>query len=272
MNASMLSLWEIVRQHRAACNRHKIADEMATPQPDRFIERRAEAAMDSLSDEMRAWVRLGLACSPETLEDAAIQLGLLFDFFADIAENDLADQLKTRRLERGLHDIQRILSGITVCVARQGGVDLDQVGEEGLLSRVQARVPLPMANGEGQSTAAEGSPDAQLLEAYQRLLAGQGGLDALIGDESPDRDERQVPFLDITNDASACMQKLQAKTLDGLKAKADALRLILEQQVCLSPNHDGRTSIATIDEDGSWQEQFAWSLARDVLAMGRIEA
>lgn len=52
-----------------------------------------------------------------------------------------------------------------------------------------------------------------------------------------------------------------------MQAKADALRWVMERTVCQSPNGDGRTSIATIEADGEWHEWFAWSLARDVLAL-----
>lgn len=106
--------------------------------------------------------------------------------------------------------------------------------------------------------------DAELLAAYRQIKIAEAGLAAIADDAS---DEDMAVILDPGDDAYDRLEALQAQTLAGLRAKADAMRWAFERMICLSRNYDGRTSIATINEDGDWHERIAWSLARDVLAM-----
>ncbi len=123
-----------------------------------------------------------------------------------------------------------------------------------------AAVPVPAG-------AEPASADAALLALHHKMKQGEAAMAALADDYAPGCDERLEAALDPTNAAVDAMEALRATTIAGLQAKADALRWIMELTVCNSPNHDGRTDISTIGEDGDWQDRFAWSLARDVLAL-----
>lgn len=133
-------------------------------------------------------------------------------------------------------------------------------GTAGFLATAALPAALPAV-----ALAAE-NPDAELLSAYRRIEAAEAELNALVGDRGPGCDERMESALCVAD--AAYLEVLPAKTAAGRRAKANALRWAFERAVCNSPNRDGRTSIATINEDGEWHERLAWSLARDVLAEG----
>ena len=95
--------------------------------------------------EIEAWTQLALSCPVVTLEDAAIQLGLTFEQLFKIEACDLESQVNTGDLERNLHRLLRALGGIAICVSSAADVDLTQVGEEGLVDRIEMNLPLPEA-------------------------------------------------------------------------------------------------------------------------------
>lgn len=123
----------------------------------------------------------------------------------------------------------------------------------------------PNASSIKRTPANKGS-DGELLAAHRYMQEAERALDAMRGDLSPGCDERMERPLMASYVALDRMMALPAMTPEGLAAKADALRWILERTVCVSTGGDGVTSVETLDRDGEWQDQAAWSLARDVLA------
>lgn len=86
------------------------------------------------------------------------------------------------------------------------------------------------------------------------------------GPESDAYDERFEAVVAASDDLFDKIIVTPARTPAGRRAKADCLRMAFERTVC----HGHHPTIATINDDGEWQEQLAWSLARDVLAEGSV--
>ena len=101
-----------------------------------------QAELSWALDELRAWEKLALAQRPVSLTDAAVLLGVLFDFTARIKALDLESQLSTGALQASLATIERELAGLAVAVSAVAGVDLADVAEGGLPERLGRRVPL----------------------------------------------------------------------------------------------------------------------------------
>jgi hypothetical protein len=121
---------------------------------------------------------------------------------------------------------------------------------------------------------APASADAGILAAYQILLLAEADrlrLDGMvIGSKSNPLDiGKDLAFvaavddmLDRWHDAADLIHDTLARTSAGLRAKAHAMEIVLTNLVC---NHCGET-IADLKQAGEYQDTFALSLARDVLA------
>jgi hypothetical protein len=129
------------------------------------------------------------------------------------------------------------------------------------------------------AAAAQPSPasaDAGILAAYQVLLLAEADrlrLDGMvIGPKSGSIDiGKDLAFvaavddmLDRWHDAADLIHDTPARTSAGLRAKAHAMEIVLTNLIC---NHCGET-IADLKQAGEYQDTFALSLARDVLAWG----
>jgi len=142
----------------------------------------------------------------------------------------------------------------------------------GHLARSATAVAIVGANAPASGRAA---PDNRLLAAYRALLQAdldQKRIEAEAGN-SPALEEANSPetiayeadrgaALDRWWEAAGEISDTPARTPEGLRAKADAMRLVLEMCVCVTLG----TTSADIDDEGEFHEVFAWSLTRDVLA------
>ncbi len=134
-----------------------------------------------------------------------------------------------------------------------------------------AAAALPVAALPAAAVAGAGD-DAELLALRRALIRHEAAVRAIsaerlppgISDASCDQEARLDGARDDFHDAVDRIIDTPARTAAGRWAKADALRMALEMDVCDRPGH----TIANIDEDGALHECLAWSLARDVLEEG----
>jgi hypothetical protein len=113
--------------------------------------------------------------------------------------------------------------------------------------------------------------DDALLTAYQTLLRAEDDrtrLDAVEEPDPPSSEEDAAWESDVDDmlarwhGAADLIRDTPARTSAGLHAKAHAMEIVLANLVC---SHAGET-IADLDKAGAYQDTFALSLARDVLA------
>jgi hypothetical protein len=130
---------EASKRRDAASDRQDSVDHGITALPPKQAAIQAELGW--ALDELRAWEKLALAQRPVSLTDAAVLLGVLFDFTARINALDLESQLSTGALQASLATIERELAGLAVAVSAVAGVDLAAVAEGGLPERLGRRVP-----------------------------------------------------------------------------------------------------------------------------------
>lgn len=119
--------------------------------------------------------------------------------------------------------------------------------------------------------AAPQDTDAAILTAYQTLLRAEDDRTRLNAVEEPDppSSEEDAAWESDVDDmlarwhgAADLIRDTPARTSAGLHAKAHAMEIVLANLVC---SHAGET-IADLDDAGAYQDTFALSLARDVLA------
>ena len=127
---------------------------------------------------------------------------------------------------------------------------------------------LPAAVGISPAARPENGADARLLALHRDLARHDAALRhyKATGGGSPDfldRDAELDALLTNWWNVTRQMEATPARTAEGLRAKADALRMVLE--MCALPL--GGATIADIGE-AEPEARFAWSLARDVLAGG----
>jgi hypothetical protein len=130
-----LTMLEIGQRMRDASKRH---DGITALPPKQAA---IQAELGWALDELRVWEKLALAQRPVSLTDAAVLLGVLFDFTARINDLDLESQLSTGALQASLATIERELAGLAVVVSAVAGVDLADVAEGGLPERLGRCVP-----------------------------------------------------------------------------------------------------------------------------------
>ena len=127
---------------------------------------------------------------------------------------------------------------------------------------------LPAAVGISPAAPPDSGADARLLALHRALARHDAALRHYDAATVPppdflDRDAELDALLTNWWAVTRQMEATPARTAEGLRAKADALRMVLE--MCVLPR-EGAT-IADIGE-AEPEARFAWSLARDVLAGG----
>lgn len=140
MNA-LSCLAEIAGHFRNASDRLETVNQSAPPS-NAPIERRGshEKLTVAILDEIEAWRSIGLSRAAVNLEDAAYQLGMLFDFLLTVTEDGRFEEIEDETVKRDLTTISRVVAGVTLCVADVAGIDLDAI-DLCLRSRVVARAP-----------------------------------------------------------------------------------------------------------------------------------
>jgi hypothetical protein len=106
----------------------------------------SEAAMRFVLDEGEKAAQLALAMQPQTLADAAVQAGILFEAVALVRACDLESQLRSGDLERDLAAFERALARIALVVASAAGIDLNEIGQSDLAQRIDRHAPQFMAD------------------------------------------------------------------------------------------------------------------------------
>lgn len=128
----------------------------------------------------------------------------------------------------------------------------------------------------GQAIVGETSPDAELLRLYLAFLhahADQRGINlSAYFISGPKENEAYDEAGDVAHDDWwGLVDKIRntpATTLAGLRAKADAMRMVLEGTVMIKAG----STIADMGDDQEAEERFAWSLARDVIGVTTSQA
>jgi hypothetical protein len=96
----------------------------------------AHARLVHLMSEQTALQDLALAMQARSLTDAAVQLCILFDALAEVCFCDLASQAQSGHLGHDLEKFRRVLAGVTLAVADAAGLELQEVGEPDLMTRL----------------------------------------------------------------------------------------------------------------------------------------
>jgi hypothetical protein len=120
------------------------------------------------------------------------------------------------------------------------------------------------------AVAASGAPgpDAELLRLLAALTAAH---DAIARSNELEDDTDYEAAVDAALEAwwplAEQIRATPAKTLPGLRAKADALRMMIERTICVSIGETIADLDAQEDEDAA---KMGWSLARDLLAWSAV--
>jgi hypothetical protein len=133
----------IGRRLQAVGDEHNKADALTSgPLAEGSAEYRAcEDKMSQLLEEEIALRKLVLTMQPITLEDAAVQLGVLFLHLSHLTdcETSKAD------LEIGIERAKRVTAGLTAVVSGLAGVDPANAGDNNLAALLKCHGPNPNA-------------------------------------------------------------------------------------------------------------------------------
>jgi hypothetical protein len=141
--ASSLSIVDIARQMRAASERQGACDRRTVDRSlDEDARNAAKLDRDRALNEVIAWQDSALSRRPQSLADAAAQIGILFDFVSSgIVAVDPGSRPKSAELHAKLEVVERALAGIAVTVTTAAVVDLAEIGEIYLEERVAEYAP-----------------------------------------------------------------------------------------------------------------------------------
>jgi hypothetical protein len=141
--AQSLSILDTARQMRHASDRHIAGDARAADRSlDKVRSRAAEINRDLTLSEVIAWRDVVLSSQPQSLADAAAQIGILFDFVSSgLVASDPGGQPKSAELHAALEMVERLLAGLALAVSAAACVDLAEIGEKGLANRIAAYAP-----------------------------------------------------------------------------------------------------------------------------------
>jgi hypothetical protein len=103
--------------------------------------RRAGVALLQILHEELALQSLVLRMQPRTLEDAAVQLGILFLMLNRLNANDLDDELRRGRLEEDIETAMHATAGLASVVCRAAGVDPADAGDARLAAVLALHSP-----------------------------------------------------------------------------------------------------------------------------------
>jgi hypothetical protein len=100
------------------------------------IRHRRQARMNNLLTEMSLLRDLALVPQPQTLVEAAVQLGLLFNSMGYELDTDDVEEMRA-----GFKKAYRTVAGLARAVAAAAGVDLTQFGELDVVSLMDTHCP-----------------------------------------------------------------------------------------------------------------------------------
>ena len=113
-----------------------------------------------------------------------------------------------------------------------------------------------------------GGPDAELLRLHRALVAHHDTIAELAEVEDDTDDEAAAGVaLEAWWPLAEQICATPARTLPGLRAKSDALRMVIERSVCVFVGETIADLDAQEDEDAA---KMGWSLARDLLAWSAV--
>jgi hypothetical protein len=124
------------------------------------------------------------------------------------------------------------------------------------------------------AASAAGGDDAELVRLYSELVAAVGKMRAIeqedlpdgITPQSEDQERRLAEAVDAFWEIAENIIDTPATVQTGMRAKAESLRLVLEQAICTDVNR----TVADIESGvvGYAEDRLGWSLARDAMAWG----